>query len=366
MPNARAPGAPAGRPRVIGRLKFLAVMHAAGAALAARAPWGREAGLRVFVHDDLAAVFGPAPREGGPLARLSLRPPRHDCARIETLRRLALGGPVLPAAPATTLGPLEAAPALAANADVLRAALTAMTGRFQRRVVIAWNPAAALRRYAADPELTVALAACADAAAASAARGQGLQILRERLATLYALQFMAVCEDAHPVTPAAADVVLDLSCLIEAGAAEAFEGTVDAIEGGWPEGLTVAIGGPAPATDFFAVGFEAPADAALDAAALALGVSDPRSTSPEAVDAAFRARAGCLRPASDDIMQDAAAIDALRASATLLLRAAAARGAVRAAGLPDDAPVMLAVLRSEGCDAGPGLGVDDMTRAVLP
>jgi hypothetical protein len=341
-----------GRPAMIGRLRFLGVMDAAAATMAAAAPWGREAGLRVFVHDDLAAVFIPGRRDGGPIARLSLRPPLPDHARIEILRRLSLGGSILPAGPAAALGPLDAAPALAANAGFLRDALARMAGRVQRRVIIAWDRAETLRRHANDPELTVAMGACADRAAQISAENQGLAILRERLATLYALQFMAVCEDALPGTPASVDVVLDMLCLIEPAMGLAFEATAEAIGDAWPEGLTIIVGGPAPATGFVALDFEAPADAALDAAALALGVGDPRATSPEAVDAAFRARAGGLRLHPGGPEPESAQVDALRASAALLLRAAAARGAVRAAGLPDDAPVMLAVLRPGEADAG--------------
>ncbi|MFN3616170.1 MAG: GvpL/GvpF family gas vesicle protein, partial [Rubrimonas sp.] len=291
---------------MIGRLRFLAVMGASAAIRAAEAPWGREAGLRVFAHEDLAAVFAPG-RETGPLARLSLRPPVPEGARIEILRRLSLGGAVLPAAPAATLGPLSAAPALAANADFLRDALARMKGRVQRRVIVAWNRAEALRRHADDPELTVAMGACADAIARRSAENQGLLILRERLAALYALQLMAVCEDAVAGTPASADVVLDMLCLIEPAMGPAFEATLDAIGDAWTEGLTIVVGGPAPATGFVALDFKAPADAALDAAALALGVGDPRATSPEAVDAAFRARAGGLGPLRGDVGQ----VDAL-------------------------------------------------------
>jgi hypothetical protein len=326
---------------------FCAVMRAPEAAMAAAAPWARAEGVSIRAAGPLAAVFAQtAAAPGGAAALCGGKRARKAAgtalvARQRVLERLLAHGDALPAPPDAALAPEEARDALLANAALLSGALDGVSGRVQHQVLVSWDPAAALRRYADAPEL----AALREGASAGDIAAAG-EALRARLGQAFAARIAAAADDAVALPLDGPERLINLACMTRRDALPGFEAALEAVDADWPEGLAIRMIGPTPPHSFAALSVRR-VDAAAEAEACrALGVAPEQGA--EAARRALRARALSAHPDAGGAGGD---FSALTEAERMLRRLAEARAALGRGG----AVALITLRREEGGDPGADL-----------
>ncbi len=292
------------------------------------------------VRGELAAILAPA---GPRTARASRRAVAEAMlARQRWLERLMAFGPLLPAATATPLDAVEAPGFLVANSARLGEALRAVGGLRQYQVTVAWDPAAALRRFAGEREFAGLPAGPFGRAHAAAA-----ERLRQRLGQDFAAALARASADRLALPLDGAETLVNAAILADPDRLDELDRALEAIDAVWPEGLRVRLVGPLPPVSFAAVAVERPAPADLAAARGLLGVT---AEGARALGRAFRARVAAAHP--DRGAGDAADLGALAAARDRIAAVDRARQSLAAAGLAE-APVLLARIRRDGDAAAP-------------
>lgn len=321
------------------RTDFVAVMPRAEAEAAVAA----EPGLTLVAQGDLAAVFAPAagPR---PSRFALLRPGLRRAlgaalvARQRMLEALHGHGCVLPAAPGATLRPAEAPATLAANRALLVGRLAALRGLSQHQLTVGWDPAAALRRFAVEPELAGRRTA--------AALAEGAAALRSRLGADFAARLVAPCADAVALPTDGPATLTNLVTLTDMAGLARLEAAMESVDATWPEGLSLRLTGPLPAISFCALTVERPGAGALAAARQRLGLPNG-AADRDTVRAAFRRAARASHPDHGAAAAAGDAVAALRDAESLLLWAADAQEGLAAAGLDGPVPRLSALREGE-------------------
>lgn len=362
-----------------GAWDLLAVLKSADADLVMTAMG--DPSLVVARSGDLAAIAAPAQRLrlSGPAAKRALG--AHLAKRQRLLEAAHAAAPILPGAPRVSeaRGPFADRAALerflAANADLLRGALSEAGDREQHQVVVDLPDSEAMNRIKTGPAWgAISEAAIAGDTVTMVQRlSAAAAALRRELAETTTARLEALAVDTARLPLGDETTAVNLVVLTPRGGGAAIEAALEAVDADWNERLKIQLIGPGPATSFASVMVEpcdrrqvAAAEAALgvsltDAGGDVSGATDP-STAPKggdrdgaAVADAFRA---AMKTAHPDIAgaEGAARTKTLVEANALMRRVTAARASLRAAGQAVDArgKLLLARLYREGDAVAPG------------
>lgn len=264
----------------------------------------------------LAAVLVQASRKPNLFARFSRNPKPVVAAlvaRQQLYEHLLAVGDLLTVQPGTSVVEPDIVPFLRANAAVLSNSLADHTGQVQYQLMISWEPAHALRRFAKAPEL------------AGTGIASGAERLRARLGREFAALLDRAILDRIDLPSDGVETLLNSALLIDRCSLPALDRALEDIDATWSEGLKLKLTGPLPPLSFAQVKVHSfgPTEqsAALATLGLNAGIDRLSSTRTTDIDRAFRDRVKSSHPDGTSVAVDMTPLVAAR---NVLKRAKAA------------------------------------------